>query len=402
MNQKSLKPLIRFKGFTETWKERKLGDSVILNRFPQISAEDLAALNTGHGDVTLLPSSRNYDWKCDSKNIDQLLINDAEIITVGRARNANTKYSEGPFIASQSHIIESFDKSKLNVKFLYYFISLHEKGFYSAESTYPMFTKMDFDDLRLKHPKDVREQENITQLLDFIDSLITLYQRKYESLSNIKKALLEKMFPNDSQAKPEIRFKGFTKSWEQCKFSDIADLKRGLTYNPINLRNIGVRVLRSSNINGEYFRLNDDDVFVSEECINIPFLKNGDILITAANGSSRLIGKHAIVSGIRDNSTVHGGFMFAVTTRNSAFLNASMSSLWYRRFIELYVAGGNGAIGNISKSDLGDAVLLIPNDKEQKRIGKMFEQLDSLINLYHCKYEKLKIIKQSLLEKMLI
>ena len=139
----------------------------------------MANLNTGHGDVTLLPSSRNYDWKCESKNIDSSLVNDAEIITVGRARNANTKYSKGPFIASQSHIIESFDKSKLNTKFLYYFVSLHEKEFYSAESTYPMFTKIDFDDLRLKYPKEVKEQENITKLLDSIDSLITLHQRKF-------------------------------------------------------------------------------------------------------------------------------------------------------------------------------------------------------------------------------
>ena len=161
-----------------SWEQRKLGDSVVLNRFSQISAEDLEGLNTGHGDVSLLPSSRNYDWKCDSKNVNSALINDAEIITVGRARNANTKYSKGLFIASQSHIIESFDKSKINVKFLFYFISLHEKEFYSTESTYPMFTKMDFDDLRLKYPKKVKEQEKITQLLDSLDSLITLHQRK--------------------------------------------------------------------------------------------------------------------------------------------------------------------------------------------------------------------------------
>ena len=178
MGLNSLKPRIRFKGFTEAWEQRKLGDSVILNRFQQIGAEELESLNSGDGDVTLLPSSRNYDWKCNSKDIDPLLIHDAEIITVGRARNANTKYSKGKFIASQSHIIESFDKGKLDTKYLYYFVSKHEKDFYSAESTYPMFTKQDFDEVNLSFSKDINEQYKISNLLTNVESLITLHQRE--------------------------------------------------------------------------------------------------------------------------------------------------------------------------------------------------------------------------------
>ena len=161
-----------------SWEQRKLGDSVILNRFPQVGAEALATSTTYHGDVTLLPSSRNYNWKCESKEIDHSLINDAEIITVGRARNANTKYSIGKFIASQSHIIESFDKNKLNTKYLFYFICLHETEFYSAESTYPMFTKQDFDEIRLSYPKNTNEQIIITNFMTRLESLITLHQRE--------------------------------------------------------------------------------------------------------------------------------------------------------------------------------------------------------------------------------
>ena len=187
-------PSIRFKGFNEAWEQRKLGDSVIMNRFPQIGAEELESLNTGDGDVTLLPSSRNYDWKCKSSDVDSTLIHDAEIITVGRARNANTKYSKGKFIASQSHIIESFDKNKLDSKYLYYFISRHEKEFYSAESTYPMFTKQDFDEISISYSKEILEQSKISCLLTNLEDLITLHQRKCEKLKNIKKSLLEKMF----------------------------------------------------------------------------------------------------------------------------------------------------------------------------------------------------------------
>lgn len=187
-------PKIRFKGYTDAWELQRLGNSVILNRFSQIGAIELEAMNKGSGDVTLLPSSRNYDWKCSSNDVDSNLINDAEIITVGRARNANTKYSKGKFIASQSHIIESFDKNKLDTKLLYYFIHNHEKEFYSAESTYPMFTKQDFDELKLAYPKDIEEQRRISELLTDIESLCTLHQRKLNKLKIVKKSLLEKMF----------------------------------------------------------------------------------------------------------------------------------------------------------------------------------------------------------------
>ena len=105
---------------------------------------------------------------------------------------------------------------------------------------------------------------------------------------------------------PMIRFKGFTDDWELCKYSDIATTRRGLTYKPDDIVDGGKRVLRSSNINEDTFEIHDDDVFVNEEAINIPYVKNGDILITSANGSSRLVGKHAIVCDIPDNCVAAG------------------------------------------------------------------------------------------------
>ena len=72
--------------------------------------------------------------------------------------------------------------------------------------------------------------------------------------------------------------------WERKRFGDFATLRRGLTYTPADCREKGVRVLRSSNISDEAFVLHSDDVFVSEQAVNIPFVRNGDILITAANG----------------------------------------------------------------------------------------------------------------------
>ena len=158
--------------------------------------------------------------------------------------------------------------------------------------------------------------------------------------------------------------------------------RRGLTYKPSDIRKNGVRVLRSSNIAEDSFVLSDEDVFVVREAVNIDCVRANDILITAANGSSRLVGKHTIISGIPEESAVHGGFMLLGTTKEPHFVNASMGSSWYRRFIELFVAGGNGAIGNLNKNDLDNQDIAIPSEKEQKKIGSFFRQLDNLIILH--------------------
>ena len=175
-----------------------------------------------------------------------------------------------------------------------------------------------------------------------------------------------------------------------------------MTYSPSNITKDGVRVLRSSNIDEEYFVASEDDVFVKRECVNIPYCKNGDILVTAANGSSKLVGKHAVLQGLLENSAVHGGFMILGETNNPAFINASMSSSWYVKFINLHVAGGNGAIGNLNKNDLENQPVIFPNSEEQIKIGKLFEDLDELITLHQRKCEMLKNIKSSLLEKMFL
>lgn len=152
--------------------------------------------------------------------------------------------------------------------------------------------------------------------------------------------------------------------------------------------NYGIRVLRSSNIDEEYFETHDDDVFVNSSCVNIDFAKNEDILITSANGSSRLVGKHAILSGFSKEKAVHGGFMLLARSEKPYFLNASMSSSWYKKFINLYVSGGNGSIANLRKSDLENYVFLVPSEMEQKKIGQLFYKLDSLITLHQRKQQK--------------
>ena len=190
-----------------------------------------------------------------------------------------------------------------------------------------------------------------------------------------------------------------TNHWEQRKLGEVAEIRRGLTYKPSDIRDSGVRVLRSSNIDEDTFVLHEDDIFVDEKSINIEFVQENDILITAANGSNRLVGKHALIKGI-DKYTVHGGFMLLITSSQSEFINASMSSTWYFNFINRNVSGGNGAIGNLSKKDLENETIFLPSLPEQTAIGDFFSTLDRSIALHQRELENLKNRKKSLLQKM--
>lgn len=199
--------------------------------------------------------------------------------------------------------------------------------------------------------------------------------------------------------KPDIRFDGFNDAWEQCDFKDLAKVRRGLTYKPKDIQKKGVRVLRSSNINEDTFELRSDDIFVNQSALNIKSVDENDILITSANGSSRLVGKHALIKNITDLA-VHGGFMLLATSEEPYFTNAFMSSSWYSRFIHIYVSGGNGAIGNLSKSDLDSQKIYIPKQFEQQQIGTFFQSLDNLITLHQRELENYKLLKKGFLQKL--
>lgn len=204
------------------------------------------------------------------------------------------------------------------------------------------------------------------------------------------------------QSVPQLRLKGFDGPVAPTEFGSLATLNRGLIYSPDDIVSSGdgVRVLRSSNVVDDSFALRHDDVFVQNNAVRIPYAKTGDILITASNGSPRLVGKHAIIDSAGSQPMVHGGFMLTARTENPQFVNALMSAPWYARFIARHTAGGNGAIGNLDGNQLAREIVHIPSTSEQREIGSLFSQLDSLLNQHRCQYRSLQKTKTSLLQKM--
>ena len=392
-------PAIRFSGYTNAWEQRKFKD--IAFKRGKISEADLPYvefedINSGIGTL-----NKNILKKVGHKK--GILFETGDVL-FGKLRPYLQNWLLCQFRGIAVGDFWVLQPQNVSPAFLYYLI---QSEAYQSVANISSGTKMPrsswslVSETKFSIPK-YNEANMIGEFFSSIDKNIILHQRKLEKLKLTKKALLQKLFPQNGSKIPELRFKGFTDAWEQRKLNDFVTIRRGLTYKPSDIAKNGIRVLRSSNIDEDQFIKSNDDVFVNIDAVNIPFAKNGDILITSANGSSRLVGKHTIINDIAENSAVHGGFMLLAESNNPLFTDALLSSNWYKRFINTYVAGGNGAIGNLSKSDLESQSVMVPSEHEQIKIGQWYGSINQLITLHHCKVELLKNIKKGLLQKMFV
>ncbi|OLU38329.1 restriction endonuclease subunit S [Ileibacterium valens] len=413
MEKDKLEPKLRFPGFTEPWEHRKLATIATFAKGRGYSKNDL----TDRGTPLILYGRLYTNYSSAIETVDtyakpligSVYSKGGEVIvpasgeTAEDIARASAVISKGFLLGGDLNIINP--NSEIDPVFLALQLS---NGYLKKELASKAQGKSvvhihnsDLENLQIIYPSLV-EQMKVSTCIRMFDHLITLHQRKEEELQKLKKGLLQKMFPKDGESVPEVRFPNFTNTWEQRELTCLIRLERGLTYKPEDIREDGIRVLRSSNIVGDSFILAYDDVFVDPRVVNIPFSEDGDILITAANGSSKLVGKHALIKGVKPETTVPGGFMFVGKTEYPDFVNALLSAPWYSRFIAKSTAGGNGAIGNLNKNSLMKTLIFKPSLSEMDCIGYMFSMIDSLITLHHRKTEELKKLKKALLQQMFV
>ena len=375
MSENAQKPRIRFKGFSDAWEQRKakeLFNSTADKGYPELpvlsATQDRGMIRRDENSINIFHDKKN------ESGYKRVL--PGQFVIHLRSFQGGFAHSTLEGITSPAYTVFGFSEpEKHDSEYWKYvftskeFIRRLETVTYGIRDgrsiSYDEFLTLDF-----VYPSKA-EQTAIARYLDKLSDLITLHQCKFF----YKKVIFKNEIFNGFEFGNSI-------TWEQRKFEEIAITRRGLTYSPENIVKDGVRVLRSSNIAEDTFVLSEDDVFVCRNAVNIEFVKENDILITSANGSTRLVGKHAVIVGIKENSTVHGGFMLVATAKKPFFVNASMSSKWYSKFIALFVSGGNGAIGNLSKSDLDEQKVFCPNDAEQDKIGYFYKKLDNLITLH--------------------
>lgn len=268
---------------------------------------------------------------------------------------------------------------------------------YASGSTFLEISGKSLGNMELRIPL-LTEQKKIGVSFQNIDHLISLQSKKYEKLLNLKKAMLEKMFPKDGADTPEIRFKGFTEKWKLNYLSDEVDFYSGLTYSPLDVvKEDGTLVLRSSNVQEGEIHLNDN-VYVRSDAVNSSNVVVGDIIVVVRNGSRNLIGKHAQIKQDMKYSVI-GAFMTGLRPKQSSFINALLDTNLFSKEVEKNLGA---TINQITTGMFKKMKFMVPIPNEQKAIGSYFDNLNNLIVLHREELKKLKNIKKAMLDKMFV
>lgn len=398
MTKKSDAPAIRFKGFSDAWEQRKFEEiavrsSVICSddTLPRVEYEDIVS---GTGRL-------NKDIYAKQSIKSGIAFHQGDVL-YGKLR---------PYL--QNWLLPTFDglavgdfwvlqPQNADSSFLYRLIQSRQFDEVANQST---GTKMPRADWKLVSktvfsiPSNISEQAAIGTYFTALDSLIILHQRKFEKLTNVKKSMLEKMFPQNGSSYPEIRFKGFTDPWEQRKLGDVADIVGGGTpstgnqsywdgdidwYAPAEIADQIYANSSQKKITG-----------LGYENSSAKMLPPGTVLFTSRAG----IGKTAILT--RKGCT-NQGFQSIVPHRgelDSYFIFSRTEEL--KRYGEL-VGAGSTFVEVSGKQMAVMELMMPPTMREQQTIGGFFQQLDHLITLHQRELEKLQNIKKSMLEKMFV
>ena len=410
MTKKPDAPAIRFKGFSDAWEQRKLSEMCGTFEYGlNAAAKEFDGKNKYIRITDIDDASREFllsDLSSPDICLDGMskyLLSSGDIVfartgaSVGKTyiyrENDGIVYFAGFLIrakVNQDNDAEFVFQSTLSPSYEKYI------RITSQRSGQPGVNAQEYGEYDLFAPSK-EEQQRIGHFLRGIDNLITLHQRKFEKLTNVKKSMLEKMFPQNGCSYPEIRFKGFTDAWEQRKLTEFVEFFSGLTYTPNDVQENGTLVLRSSNIsNGEV--VDADNIYVNPQVVNSENVKVGDIVVVVRNGSRSLIGKHAQIKAFMPN-TVIGAFMTGIRSECPEFTNALLNT---SRFEEEIAMNMGATINQITGYMFSKMEFKVPCLDEQKKIGEYFEKLDNLITLHQRELEKLQNIKKSMLEKMFV
>ena len=249
-----------------------------------------------------------------------------------------------------------------------------------------------------------REQEKIHLLFGKIDTLITLHQRKYERLVNIKKSMLDKMFPKNGASVPEIRFKGFTDPWEQRKLGDA--FERVVRKNTNNESRLPLTISAQDGLVDQITYFNNR--VASRDVSNYYLVYNGEFAYNKSTSDGYPFGAVKRLDWYEKGvlSTLYIVFALKHPEKDdSDFMTVFYDTdRWHRGVAERAAEGArNHGLLNISADDFFDIDTTMPEDKvEQEKIGRLLKKLDTLITLHQRKLEKLQNIKKSCLEKMFV
>ena len=417
-------PSIRFYGFDNDWEQRKLGGMASLitkgttpldkSNTGVVNFVKIESIDEASGKITItqkisLDEHNGYLHRSQLKENDILF---SIAGTLGRV--TSVKSSILPANTNQALAIIRLKDGCLD------YVKTYLKGKAVADfikknptiGAQPNLSLEQVANLEIAIPSE-DEQKIIGAFFQKLDNLITLHQRKFEKLTNVKKSMLEKMFPRNGSCYPEIRFKGFTDPWEQRKFGEVF---MSLQNNTLSRAELNDEIGAAQNIHyGDVLIKYDEILDVSKEPLSYiekqsiadkfktSYLQNGDVII-ADTAEDETVGKCTEIEGLTDQKVISGLHTMPVRPNRKfafGFLGFYLNSAAYHDQLKPLMQGIK--VTSISKGAMQDTVVKFPLDlKEQEQIGIYFGGLDHLITLHQRELEKLQSIKKALLEKMFV
>ena len=412
--EKSRKPKIRFKGYNDDWEQRELGDcsEIFLGLTYTPKYVDEGKIFISSKDI-----AKDYLDLSEPKYISEEEFNRS-------SENAKPKKGDILFTRVGSNlghpvIIETKEKLCIFVSLGYLrplnFVHNYYMKYWMCSPDFKtqIFQKTGggakvnvntgwLRKFSFQFSKNIEEQIQIGVFFKNIDNLITLHQRKLEKLMNVKKSMLEKMFPKQGSVVPEIRFCGFTDAWEQRELGNIGQTYTGLSGKTkddfghghaqfVTYMNVFSNPISNPKMN---------------EPIEVDSKQNevevGDVFFTTSSETPKEVGMTSVLIE-KQGKMYLNSFCFGYRLYekyDSYYLAYMLRSNSFREKIIMLAQGISRY--NISKNKVMEIDVFIPSYKEQMEIGKYFRDFDTLITLHQRKLEKLKNIKKSMLEKMFI
>ena len=395
-------PAIRFSGYTDAWEQRKLSDitDVIMGQSPSSknytdnpNDNILVQGNDDLKDVKVIPRL----W---TKEITKTIDKDGIILTVrapvGDVAKTDYKVVLGRGVAGikgNDFIYQFLQKLQYNR----HWVSL------SSGSTFESINSNDIKDLIIDIPS-IEEQNKISMLLNNVNSIITLHQRKLGKLKLTKTALLQKLFPQNGSKFPELRFQGFTDAWEQRKLGDLMEVTSVKRIHQADWTDSGIRFFRArdivSSMNNEEI---DNPVFISEDKYEeysrvSGKVVEGDLLVSGVGtigvpylikDTTSLYFKDGNIIWFKNNNTLNGRYFYY------CFQNGHIQN-------QIYSASGKGTVGTYTIENGKKTSIFYPSLNEQIKIGNLLDTMTIMITLYQRKLEMLKNVKKGLLQKMFV
>lgn len=406
MNKENkLVPELRFPEFRDAkeWKEKKLGE--LTYKVGEKNKEGIKfpiySINNKTGFV---PQSEQFDG-VDSNDrgydisLYKIIERNSFAYNPARINVGSIGYSGElhNIIISSLYVCFKTEKS-LNDRFLQFFIETNDfnesvKNNVEGGIRNYLFYE-NFSRIKIYLP-DPLEQLKIAACLSSLDNLIRAQNQKLEALKDHKKGLMQQLFPAEGKTVPKLRFKEFENDgeWKEYRLSKLGQLISGLTYSPEDVRDEGLLVLRSSNVQNCKVVF-DDCVYVTPDIKGANISKPNDILICVRNGSKSLIGKNALIpEGIP--LCTHGAFMTVFRSKSAKFVYQLFQTDSYNKKVS---ADLGATINSINGGQFIKYKFYIPEPPEQQKIASCLASLDEQIDAQMLKIEALKDHKKGLMQ----